>query len=424
MATLRRRISTAVAAGLLVASLMPAVAGANGPAITKIHEIQGSGSSTPMFGAEVTVEGVVVADLYDGGFDGFYLQEEDSDADENPETSEGIFVYAPSFSVDEGDLVRVTGEAGEFRGQTQISWVSAVDVLEHHQLGLVSPTEIDLPFASSDEPERWEGMLVNIAQPMVIAEFFNFDRFGEIVLATSRQFQGTQVAEPGAAAQSVADANALARITLDDGSNDQNPDVLRHPNGDDFSLTNRFRGGDEVRNVIGVLGYAFGRYRIQPTDGADFTVKNPRPTSIEDVGGDVKVATFNVLNFFTHLDDRTNDICGPTGNLECRGADSPEEFTRQLDKLVAGIEALNADIVGIQEIENDIRDDEDVYPNRAHDPVLTLVEALNDSAGEEIWAWVGPAPARIVRNLTGQPLQRLSGSQRHHLPHRRGTARR
>ncbi|MFP5331524.1 MAG: ExeM/NucH family extracellular endonuclease, partial [Acidimicrobiia bacterium] len=91
------------------------------------------------------------------------------------------------------------------------------------------------------------------------------------------------------------------------------------------------------------------------------------------------------------LDDGTNDICGPTGNLECRGADTSEEFDRQLAKLVVGIEALDADIVGIQEIENDIRDDEPVHPNRAHDPVLTLVEELNARAGAEVWAWVGAA---------------------------------
>jgi predicted extracellular nuclease len=72
--------------------------------------------------------------------------------------------------------------------------------------------------------------------------------------------------------------------------------------------------------------------------------------------------------------------------LECRGADTPEELVRQQAKLVAGILALDADIVGIQEIENDIRPDDG---SRAHDAILTLVEALNAVEGEGVWAWVG-----------------------------------
>jgi predicted extracellular nuclease len=99
------------------------------------------------------------------------------------------------------------------------------------------------------------------------------------------------------------------------------------------------------------------------------------------------VASFNVLNYFTHL-DLGPDICGPTGNLECRGADTAEELARQQDKLVAGIIALDADVVGIQEIENDIHDDDG---SRAHDAILTLVEALNDTEGPGTWAWTGPA---------------------------------
>ncbi|MPZ52715.1 MAG: ExeM/NucH family extracellular endonuclease [Acidimicrobiia bacterium] len=115
---------------------------------------------------------------------------------------------------------------------------------------------------------------------------------------------------------------------------------------------------------------------------------NPRPTAPDPIPGELRVATFNVLNFFTHLDDGVNDICGPTADLECRGADTPEELQRQLDKLVAGIVALDADVVAVQEIENDIHPAE-VDGNRAHDPILTLVEALNQVDPEAAWAWAG-----------------------------------
>jgi predicted extracellular nuclease len=225
---------------------------------------------------------------------------------------------------------------------------------------------------------------------LFISEYFNYDRFGEIVLSASRQYQGTHVAEPGAAANAVTAQNALARITLDDNLNSQNPSSLRHPDGGVFTLEHTFRGGDIVRDVEGALGYGFGIYRIQPTTGATYVEANPRPTAPDPIRGDIRVASFNVLNFFTHLDTSTNAgpfVCGPTGTLECRGANTPEEYERQLAKFVAGILALDADIVGLQEIENDIRADDG---NRAHDAVQTLVEELNAVAGEGTWAWVGP----------------------------------
>ena len=98
-------------------------------------------------------------------------------------------------------------------------------------------------------PERYEGMLVRFPQSLVIAEYFNYDRFGEIVLAQplageTRPFTGTAIDEPGAAANARTAANALSRITLDDAQSAQNPAILRHPNGLPFSLSNLFRGGD------------------------------------------------------------------------------------------------------------------------------------------------------------------------------------
>ena len=84
----------------------PVVCGA--PA-TLIHEIQGSASTAALTGVR-TVEGVVVGDYQGAGqFGGYFLQEEDSDADANPLTSEGIFVFNTSTSVSLGDRVRVQG---------------------------------------------------------------------------------------------------------------------------------------------------------------------------------------------------------------------------------------------------------------------------------------------------------------------------
>ncbi|MGH8926199.1 MAG: ExeM/NucH family extracellular endonuclease [Acidimicrobiia bacterium] len=375
-----RKFSLAITIGL-IATLLP-LAASGQVAITKIHAVQGSGGSTPIPNATVTIEGVVVGDFQQsGGLGGFYVQEEDPDQDGDPITSEGIFVFN-STAVAVGDLVQVTGRASEFGAQTQLS---SATVLVLDTSPPPTQTAVSLPVIAVSDLERYEGMLVTFPQDLFISEYFNYDRFGEIVVSTARQYQGTHVAEPGAAANAVAAANALARITLDDGSNTQNPSFNRHPSGSQFTLTNTFRGGDILQNLTGILGEGFGRFRIQPTAGAGYINANPRPTSPAPIAGDIRVASFNVLNFFTHL-DLGPDICGPTGNRECRGADTAEEFERQLAKLVAGIIALDADVVGIQEMENDIRDDDG---NRAHDAVLSLVESLNAIEGAGTWEWVG-----------------------------------
>ncbi|HSM44729.1 MAG TPA: ExeM/NucH family extracellular endonuclease [Acidimicrobiia bacterium] len=370
------------------------------PLTLPISEVQGPGDTSPVVGELVTIEGVVVGDYQGDGetqLGGFNLQEETADQDGDPLTSEGIFVFAPAApDVEVGEVVSVTGTVVEFFGMTQISNVADVTVTGFAPEEVIA-VEVSLPVTAISDFERYEGMLVTFPQDLYISEFFNFDRFGEIVLTTDRQYQGTHVAEPGPAANAVAAANALARITLDDTRNHQNPETVIHPDGQPFTLDHTFRGGDIVQNVTGTVHFGFGLYRIQPVyldqvEGVDgpsviYIDDNPRPTTPDPVGGDVTVASFNVLNFFTHIDDGSN-ICGPTGNLNCRGADSEEEFQRQLDKLVAGVLALDADIVGIQEIENDILESDG---DRAHDAVLTLVEKLNAADRGSTWAWVGEA---------------------------------
>ena len=334
-----------------------------GDPATFIHDIQGTGASSPMVGIAVSIEGIVSADYQGAGqFGGYYVQEEDEDADANPATSEGIFVFNTSFPVDTGDLVRVHGTVTEFNGLTEINSVSSLLPCSTGN-ALPAYTSVNLPVTSVNDFERYEGMLVRFPQALVISEYFNYDRFGELVIALpldgeTRPFTGTAIDEPGAPALDRALKNSLRRITLDDGLGTQNPSTLRHPNGSAFALNNRFRGGDTVQNTVGVLGYDFGLYRIQPTGPADYVAVNPRPASPEAVGGNLRVAAMNTLNFFITPDYPTgnplDNKCGPLMTFECRGADfdQPLEFTRQRDKLIAALAGLNADVLGLNELEN------------------------------------------------------------------------
>ncbi len=357
--------------------------------VTPIYTIQGSGLASPLDGQLVAVEGVVTADHQEGDFNGFFMQEVVGDGDVT--TSDGIFVFEGGNTVDVnvGDVVRVEGEVDEFFDLTEITNVTFVEVLGTETF---VATPISLPWASLDEPEQYEGMYITVPQPLVISEYFNFDRFGEIVLTTDRAMQPTAVFDPGSPeAAALAEANQLARITLDDNRTSQNPDPAIHPNGDPFTLTNTFRGGDTVENVTGVINYSFGLYRIQPTQGADYTAVNPRPAAPDPVGGTLTVASFNVLNYFTTLDypsgDPLDNTCGPLQDQGCRGADSdqPDEFERQRTKIIAAIAEIDADIVGLMEIEN--------YPAGGVDvPLADLVSGLNDLMGAGTYAYVDTGP--------------------------------
>ena len=335
---------------------------------TPAYAIQGSGLSAAMTGT-VTTKGVVVGD-FEGtaSASGFYLQDLTGDGD--TATSDGLFVFTGSSNlVSVGDVVRVTGYARERFNQTTLngsnsntSAVPAANIV-NCGTGSVAPTDVTLPFADANFPERYEGMYVRLPQNLVIAEYFNYDRFGEIVIALpldgeTRPFSGTAIDEPGAPANARTLANSLRRITLDDANSAQNPAVLRHPNGNPFSLSNSFRGGDTVQNSVGVLGFDFSLYRIFPTGPADYMAANPRPASPEPVGGTLRVAAMNTLNFFVTADYPTGDPldnkCGPLNNVECRGWDSDQaqEFTRQRDKLLTALAGLNGDIIGLNELEN------------------------------------------------------------------------
>ena len=363
---------------------------------TSIFSIQGSGTAAAITGT-VTTEGVVVGD-FEGTAkaSGFYLQ--DAAGDANAATSDGIFVFSGNQDlVTAGEYVRVTGFARERFSQTTLNGsnsntdpVTAANVVDCGT-GSVAATDVTLPAASTTFLERYEGMSVRFPQTLVIAEYFNYDQFGEIVLALplpgeTRPYTGTAIDEPGAAANARTLANTLSRITLDDVQSGSNPAVLRHPNGAPFALDNLFRGGDTVANTTGVLGYDFNLYRILPTAGADYTRVNPRPAAPDEIDGRLRVAAMNTLNFFVTGDVVPNggpgdNVCGGNGDLECRGwdTDQPLEFDRQRDKLLRALIGLDADVLGLNELENGPADP-------LSDPEGGIVPGLNELLGDGTYA--------------------------------------
>ena len=319
-----------------------------------IGEVQGDGDATPLAGETVIVEGVVVGDFQEGGFDGYYIQDE---GDDNDATSDGIFVYDRdrlAGDVAVGDALRVMGSASEYFDMTQITATAVVDCGDGT---LPEATVIDFP---NDDFEQYEGMLVTFDEPLTVLELFQFGRYGQIAVGPERQFQPTATHAPGQDAWDLRAANLANRVLIDDGRGNQNPTPAIHPATlEPLTMDNLFRAGDRISDVEGILDYRFSNWAIQPTVAGEIESVLERPGTPE-VDGDLQIAAFNVLNYFTTLDSR--------------GAVTEADLVRQEDKIVAAINKIDAGIVALNEIENN------------GDALVRLVDALNDAAGSEKWA--------------------------------------
>lgn len=350
------------------------------PAIL-ISSIQSSAAESPMVNQAVEVEAIVVGDFQkDDQLRGFYIQEEALDQDNSAATSEGLFIFADESiaDVNVGDRVRVAGSVSEFFGLTQVNNVTSIEVCE---TGVsVSPFELTFPVTSSDALESVEGMLVTLPQTMVVTENFNLGRFHEVVLASERIYQPTHLVEPGVDALALQAENDLKRIILDDGNTRQNPETVTYP-APELSAYNSLRSGNTVADLTGVMSYGFSTYRLHPTEAPNFVENNLRTSEPETfVGGNLKVASFNVLNYFN------GDGLGG-GFPTPRGADTVTEFERQRAKIINALIAIDADIVGLVEIENDGYDQ--------NSAIQDLVNGLNEALGLPIYAVVDPGVAQI-----------------------------
>jgi predicted extracellular nuclease len=300
-------------------------------------------------------------------------------------------------ALDAGDLVTVTGQAVEFFGMSQIDTTGGGTItIDSSGNALPAPVPVDLPAPGRTDAEATfepiEGMVVSFSDTLAVSEYFQLARYGQLVLtADARPEQFTDANTPSVAGYAAfLDDLASRRIILDDNNNDQN-DPITAPDANEpypypvggLSTSNTFRGGDTITGLTGVLHWSFAgqsgtdawRIRQIPGEDYDFSSANPRPADPPAVGGDVKVASFNVLNYFTTLDE-PGAVCGPS-SLGCRGANSAAELARQRDKIVSAVAEIDADVVGLIEIEND-----------ADASAADLVAALNAQVGAGTYDYI------------------------------------
>ncbi len=355
--------------------------------ITKISAIQGSGVTTPLTGSPTVTVDAVVTGTYQlpagsGQIRGFFLQEESVDMDTDANTSEGLFVFcnACTTAVSEGQKVRVTGAVSEFNTVTQISSTAIVILDAGNNLSQLTPATIDLPIVGDINTyyEKIESMLVTFSDNLTVSEYFELSRYGQLELfegGRPRQFSEANTPSVVGYASHLDNLNRR-RVIIDNNNNLENHSITL-PDGQQFEffpVTNGgfsqgtqgldfFRGGDVLSNLKGVLHWSWAgvtgtdAWRIRPLVAypASFTVANPRPATAPAVGGTIKAASVNMLNYFTTIDNTSSSTtgpCGPGGTLDCRGADSNAELIRQRDRATTALCGLNAHVYALGEIEN------------------------------------------------------------------------
>lgn len=359
------------------------------PPATGIGAIQGTGSTaTP---GTYTIEAVVTAVYSAWSPAGFYVQEEDADADADPNTSNAIFV-ASTAAVAVGDRVSITGTVQE-NGLTP-SFNQAVIIpnsvtVVNSGNPLPTLTEVSLPLSSTADLERFEGMLVRFSFPLTVTDIGDLGRFGELRLSSGGLvYQATQFIDPNddpasgntisgtsnvAAINAYNTAIALRSFILDDGRNGI-PATLPFVDGN-----NTIRIGSTINNLTAIMAFGFSAYRAFPLPGghpyATPAFSHATRPTVPSVGvtANVKIGSFNVLNYFN------GDGAG-AGFPTARGANSLIEFNRQRDKIISAISQMNADVVGLIELEND--------GTGTSSAIQDLVNGLNTLMGPGTYAFI------------------------------------
>jgi len=351
-----------------------------------IPQIQGAGPTSPFNNAVVQTEGVVTHKVSNG----YFLQDPAGDGD--PATSDALFIFTPG-AVNVGDRVRVRGTITEYRPTgaprtyTEMKDVVATELVSTGN----SVTPANIVFDGSADLARYEAMLVNVTNSLTVNQTTYLGDRGELTLANGRRETPTNHYRPGTPeALAMAAANASNALVLDD-SLFSTPTVIPYVDGGNRVV----RAGDTVSGLTGVIDYgAIGGggagFKLQYTVEPSFSATNPRTAAPSLASGNLRVASANVLNYFTTFTNG-NDVLGQTGQgcklgastskSNCRGADNLAEFQRQSAKIVNELKAIDADVVGLMEIQNN----GDIAVNY-------LVGQLNAAIGSQTYAYV-PAPA-------------------------------
>jgi predicted extracellular nuclease len=331
-------------------------------AVIPIHDIQGSGVTSPMVGAQVTTSGIVTGVKTNG----FFIQAPAAEYDSDSNTSEGVFVFtssAPSMAAAIGNRVVVTGTVSEFipfadpqsPPQTEISGSPSVTL---SSTGNALPSAITLTAADTptngtiEQLERFEGMRVQVNSITVVAPTQGTLSEASATSNSNGVFYGviTGVArpfrEPGIQANDPVPAGSGVTIPPVPRF-DFNPERLRVDSiglvgGTPLNLTT----GVVVTGLVGLVEYSFRTYTLLPDPSSHPSVTpntNAIPVPVP-AADEFTVASFNMQRFYDAADDpSTSDVVLTT-----------TAFNNRLNKASLAIRNVmhTPDIIGVEEMEN------------------------------------------------------------------------
>ena len=341
-----------------------------GPGALRIHDIQGPGWLSPDKGQSVTnVPGIVTA-VRTSGTPGFWFQ--DPDPDDNPASSEGLFVYTSSPGVVPGDSVLVSGTVAEYYPLGSGESVSSTANLSVTELtsptttvvgtapipapevigpdtvpdvyapdlggANIEATPVDPTRSALDFWESREGMSVEVDDARVVGPS---DSFGEQYVTTKPAQDETYRGGTELVAENATPSGRL-EVVADDGSN---PEV---------SVGDVFTGA-----TVGPVDYSrFGGYLLAASTLGTVAADHPAPgVATAAPASRLTIATYNVENL------------------------APSDPQSKFDALAAGIVTNLAapDIVAVEEVQDNSGSTDD--GTVAADVTLTDLTAAITAAG-------------------------------------------
>lgn len=326
--------------------------------VVQIHDIQGSGLTSPIVGAVVVTEGIVTAQKFNNGF---FLQTADASVDADPNTSQGIFVFtstAPPATATVGNRVRVSGTVAEFTPSTNLNQLSITQIASVTSIQVLStgnalPAPVELTaddFGSRANPgtaEKFEGMRVSVQRAFSVSASDGNITESSATSSTTGVFHVTlpgvdrPFREPGI---SVLDVFPIPGGKTPPRFDTNQERLMVRSRGQVGATAVAIDAGTDVNGMVGVLDYFSGTWALLPDAGTVSVSGGKTPTAVADARyEDVTIGGFNLLRFF---DEVNNSNGAPT--LQAAALD------KRLTKTSLAIcDYMKApDILGVVEVEN------------------------------------------------------------------------
>lgn len=325
-------------------------------AIVPIHDIQGNGASSPLVGQTVSTRGIVTGRKSNG----FFLQAADADADADPMTSEGVYVFtssAPPADAAVGNLVQVTATVQEFSPSqdplqpplTELGSASVIVLSTGNALPAPVPLTATFPNPEGayDQLERVEGMRVSAASLTVVGPTQGTTNEPNATGTSNGVFYATVTGlprpfrTPGIQAPDPAPSGSIPPIPRWDTA----PETMEVDSDAIGANKLDVATGAVVTGVIGPMDYGFRRYTILP-QSTPTVASNGNAVTAARLPSDEEftVASYNLERFF----DTVNDPAIGEPVLTATA------FANRLNKASLGIrDGLHTpDVLAVMEMEN------------------------------------------------------------------------